>query len=517
MVVMLPRYRNPLFAVRIILAVLMTLVTLCVGTASSASEPGAVTIVLSGEPLSVDPSETSRANGGQVLMRNVLETLTEIDPADSRVMPRLAASWKSIDANTWQFVLRKGVKFHDGTDLNAAVVVFNIKRLYDKKLNAHVRTRFFASVTMEGRALDSNTVEIKTDKFVPLLPTLLATLAICSANTPMEPTRNPIGTGPYRFIKWDVGAQVVLERFDGYWGKQPQVKKATYVWRTESSVRAAMVEIGEADLTPTISAQDAKLRDIDFSYLNSETTLLRIGGEWEPPLNDRRVRMALNLAVDRNAIRGSILSKDVVPATQLIVPNILGHNPDLKAWTYDPQRAKKLLDEARKDGVPVDKEITLVGRIGLHPASDELMEALMTMYAAVGLNVKLKMLEAGVFKPYENKPYPTNIGPYLLQKSHDNNKGDAGFTVFFSYHCKGIVSSTCDKALDDLIDKAQVATGEERRNFWRAAFKRIHEEIIPDVMLFHMVGYARVGKRINFVPSLMTNNEIQLAQITFKQ
>ena len=218
---------------------------------------------------------------------------------------------------------------------------------------------------MEGKALDSHTLEIKTDKPEPLLPTLMGILAICSPNTPLDKlTRNPIGTGPYKFVKWDAGTQIVLERFDGYWGKQPQVKKAIYVWRSESSVRAAMVVIGEADLAPDIARQDANRPDMDYSYLNSETTYLRIGGAWEPPLNDRRVRMALNYAVDRDAIRGSILSKDVIPATQMIVPSIFGYNPDLKVWPYDPQKARQLLDEARKDGVPVDKEILLVGRIG---------------------------------------------------------------------------------------------------------------------------------------------------------
>jgi peptide/nickel transport system substrate-binding protein len=327
--------------------------------------------------------------------------------------------------------------------------------------------------------------------------------------------RNPIGTGPYKFVRWDAGTQIILERFDGYWGKQPQVRKAVYVWRTESAVQAAMVLIGEADLAPSIAALDANRPDMDQSYFNAETTFLRIGGEWEPPFNDRRVRLALNYAVDRNAIRGSILSKDVIPATQMSVPTVAGYNPDLKVWPYDPQKARQLLAEARKDGVPVDKEILLVGRTGYFPGSNELMEALMTMYKAVGLNVKLKILETGVWRPYNFKPYPPGL--YILQKSHDNDKGDAGFTIIYGYHCKGITSSMCDKKVDDLIEKAQVATGEERAILWQEAFKRIQEDIIPEVVLFHMMGYARVGKRINYKPSIATNSEVQLAQITFKQ
>ncbi len=122
---------------------------------------------------------------------------------------------------------------------------------------------------------------------------------------------------------------------------------------------------------------------------------------------------------------------DAIPATQMVGPGISGYNPDLKVWPYDPQKANKLLDEARKDGVPVDKKILLVDRNGYFPGSNELMAALMTMYQAVGLNVKMKMLDQLVWATYQDKPFPTNAGPYLLEKQHDNSLGDAGFTVYF--------------------------------------------------------------------------------------
>jgi peptide/nickel transport system substrate-binding protein len=499
---------------RILLAVLVILVTLCAGPAYSASEPGTVVIVVPNEPSSLDPGNMNNQEVSKVLRRNIAETLTEINSEDSSITPGLATSWKQIDKNTWQFALRKGVKFHDGTDFNAAAVIFNIKRLYEAKLDLRTRAMFFSGFKMEGKALDSHTLELKTDKYEPLLPTLMGILAICSTNTPLDKfARNPIGTGPYKLAKWDTGTQIVLERFDNYWGKKPQVKKAVFIWRGESAVRASMVLIGEADLAPGIAAQDAKRPDMDYGYSNSDTAYIHINPV--APFNDRRVRMALNYAVDRNAIRGSILSKDVIPATQMIVPSIAGYNPDLKVWPYDPQRAKRLLDEARKDGVPVDKEILMTARISQYPGSDELAETLMSMYRAVGLNIKLKLVETAVImKNYQAKPYPAE--PYLLVKTHDNNKGDAGFTVFFKYHCNGNQSTTCDKEVDALIEKAQVATGEERRKLWQAAFKRIHEEIVPDVMLYHLVEYTRVGNRINFKPSIETNSQIPLAKITFK-
>jgi peptide/nickel transport system substrate-binding protein len=499
----------------ILLVVIAVIFAICAEPANAASEPGTVTIVLGSEPISLDPGESARGDVGSVLRYNIGEPLTELNPIDSSIGPRLATAWKQIDAKTWHFFLRKGVKFHDGKDFNAEAVLFNIKRIYDTRIVSTTRGKFFDGVQLEGKAVDSHTVEIKTDKPEPLLPILMGVLTICSPNTPLDKwTRNPVGTGPYKFVKWDAGTQIVLESFDGYWGKQPQVKKVIYLWRNDSSVRAAMILIGEADLAPNISRGDANRPDMDFSYLNSETASFRIGGLWDPPLNDRRVRMALNYAIDRESIRGSILSKDVVPASQLIVPSIFGYNPELKVWPYDPQKARQLLAEARRDGVPVDKEILMIGRIGQFPGSDELVEAAMTMYRAVGLNVKLKIVEAAVHAIYgRTNSFPPGV-LYLRPSTHDNNKGDAAFTAFFSFHCKGSQSNMCDKTVDDLIEKAQVATGEERRTLWRAVFKAV-DEIIPQVVLFHLVSYARVGKRINFKPNIATVNEIQVAQITF--
>jgi peptide/nickel transport system substrate-binding protein len=501
---------------RIFLAALAILFPLCVGSAFAAAEPGTITIVLEQEPTSLDLTDTVRNSTGQLVLKNVADTLVDIDPTEGKIMPRLATAWKQLDATTWQLFLRKGVKFHDGGDFNAEAVVFNFKRLYDKRIATQTRNKFFSSVKIEAKALDSHTVEVKTDKPEPLFLTLLGMPGICSPNTPLDKlVRNPIGTGPYRFVKWDAGSQIIFERFDGYWGKLPQVKKAIYVWRSDSAVRAAMVLIGEADFTPTISAQDAKRPDLDYSYLNMDTTALRIGGEWEPPLSDRRVRMAMNYAVDRNAIRGTILSKEVVPATQMVLPDAPGYNPDVKLWPYDPEKARQLLAEARKDGVPVDKEILMIGRIGHFPGTDELNEALFTMYKAVGLNVKLKMVEIGIWNTYRYKPFPANAGAYLLMQQL-NSSLDAALMAFQLFHCKGNVSVTCDKALDALIEKALAATGEERKKFCQAAFKRVQEEIIPDAMLFHMVQYSRVGKRISFKPSPATIAEIPLEQITFK-
>lgn len=475
-----------------------------------------LTIVLSEEPDIVDPCEATRSNVGRIVKQNVSETLTEINPEDGVVGPRLATSWEQVDDTTWRFNLREGVSFHDGSPFNAEAVVHSINRALNPELDCEIRIKFFGGIVVTPKAIDDLTVEITTDQPVPILATMMGTMTAVPVSTPMgERTRNPIGTGPYKFSAWNVGESVVLERTDDYWGELPQVEKATYIFRSESQVRAAMVETGEADIAPNIAVQDATNAETDFSYPNSETSRLRIDVS-KAPLDDRRVREALNLAIDRDAIRGSIFSEDVIPATQLVVPGINGHNGDLQVWGYDPEKAKVLLSEAKADGVAVDAPIQMIGRINIYPNATEVMEAIMAMYQGIGLNVELKMIEVAEWVDLLTKPYAEDRPPIIQQSQHDNNNGDAVFTVFNKYHSEGGQSVLSDPALDEIITNAGQATGDERTAMFKDAFKVINDDIIADVPMYHMVGYTRVNPRLNFTPSLSTNSELQLSQVTIK-
>ena len=424
----------------------------------------AVTIVLSEELDLVEPCQATRSNIGRVIKQNVVETMTEIDPTSREITPRLATTWEQVDDLTWRFSLRDGIAFHDGAPFNADAVIYAIERTMDETLDCEVRTKFFGNIALSPTAVDGLTIDIKTDSPVPILPTMMGTFPIMSPNTPKgEPTRDPVGTGPYIFDNWAPGENITLVRNADYWGEQPAVEKATYVWRSESAVRAAMISTGEADIAPNIAVQDATDPAMDFSYPNSETSRLRIDTTI-PPLDDVRVRKALNLAFDRDAVRGTIFSADVIPATQLVVPSINGHDPDLKVWPADPAEAKRLLDEARADGVPVDDEITLLGRINIYPNATEIMEVLLSMYQEVGLNVKLQMMEVAEWVDILTKPYAEDRGPVVQQSQHDNNNGDAVFTVYNKYHSEGrSIDDRRPSALDDIITRAGEATGDERQ------------------------------------------------------
>ncbi len=486
------------------------------GTAREAHAQKIVTVVLSEEPDVIDPCESTRSNVGRVVKQNITETLTEIDPADGSITPRLATAWKQTGNLVWRISLRKGVKFHDGSDFNAASTKKAIERTLNPESDCEIRLKMFGNVKMSVKVVDDYTLDISTESLQPILPTMLGTMTITGPNMqPLKGDRNPVGTGPYKFVRWIPGQEVVLERFDGYWGDKPEAEGARYVFRSESAVRAAMVKVGEADIAPNIALQDATDANMDFGYFNSETTRIRIDLT-RAPLDDIRVRKALNYAIDRDALIGSIFSEDVIPMTNIVVPSINGHNPNLKVWPYDPAKAKKLLAEAKADGVPVDKEILILGRLGIYPNATEAMEAMHAMLSEVGFNVKLKMVEVSQWVDFFTKPYAEDRGPVLQQGQHDNNNGDAVFSVFFKYACDGPQSTTCDKQVDDGIKAASAATGDKRRKLWQEVFRRIHEDIVPDVQMFHMIGYSRVNPRIDFTPTISTNSELHVEDVKFK-
>ena len=474
-----------------------------------------LTVVLSEEPDIVDPCEATRSNVGRIVKQNVSETLVEIDPKDGSIMPRLSTSWKQTDSLTWEFKIRKGVKFHDGTSLNAKSVIKSIKRALNPKYDCEIRTKFFGNMTVNLSEKDSHTISIKTKSPQPIMPALMGTMTITSPNTQdAKGERNPQGTGPYVFGKWIPGQQVTLKKFSGYWGDKPQVENVKYIFRKESAVRAAMVKTGEADIAPNIAVQDATDSKMDFSYFNSETARLRIDMT-RKPLDDIRVRKAMNLAIDLDALKGTIFADGVVPQTQIIVPSINGHNPRLKPWPYNLKEAKRLVAEAKADGVDVGKEIIMIGRLGIYPNHTEAMEAMHAMLTEAGFNLKIKMMETAGWLNFLSRPYAEDRGPTLVQAQHDNNNGDAVFSMYNKYACKGAQSTTCDSKVEAGIEAATVAIGDKRRDTWQEVQRRLHQDIVPDVQMFHMVGFSRVNPRINFTPSISTNSELQVSQVKF--
>ena len=477
-----------------------------------------VTVVLAAEPEALDPCMTSKATQGRVARFNVVEPLIQQSSKDGSLMPRLATSWEQLDPSTWRIKLRQGVTFHDGSPFNAETAKKSLDREYSKPLACATQSKFFAGNDMTVTAVDEYTLQLKTSRPEPILPMRLTGLVISGPNTPVDKlVREPVGTGAYIFDSWQNGQQILLRRNDKYWGEKPQAEGVRYIWRNESSVRASMVKIGEADIALSIAPQDATDDKMDFSYLNSETSSLRVDTD-RAPTNDVRVRLAMAYALDMNSMIGTVLPKSTIRATQMVIPNIPGHNHEIdkKPFAYDPAKAKQLLGEAKAGGTPVDKEMQFVIYPGQYPNAGELMEAYAAMLRAVGFNFKTITTDPGQYQEFNYKPFKADRPATILQSSHDNNFGDPVFTVFFKYGCDGQNSPFCNADFDKDVLRVSGLGGEARVKGWQEIFRYLYEDASPYIMMYHMVGFSRVGPRINFIPDVTTNGEIRAQEITFK-
>ena len=475
-----------------------------------------LTVVVPEAIVLLDPCNIAHSHVGRPLKQNVLETLVELDTETAGVKPKLATEWEMIDEDTWRFKLHDGVTFHDGEPFNAAAVAASIERTMNPAIECITRSKFLAAVTsISTEVVDDLTIDVTTTPPQPILPILLTTLGISSPKTnPTEWETNPQGTGPYKIEQWTQGDSLLLARNDSYWNGTPEFDHVNFVYRAESAVAAAMVTTGEADLAPYLAVQDATNPETDVAYLNTDTVQFVMTGN-VPPLDDLRVRQAINYALDRQAFIGTIVADQVQLASQLVLPFVNGYNPDIPVWPYDLEKAKQLLAEAKADGVPVDNEIVLFGATGFMSNQDDIMAASVEMWKQAGFNIRAQTVDKAqlvdlLTRPHEGRPAG------ILVSAHDNNTGDASFTIRFKYHSTGAQSETNDPQLDALIEEGELATGEARTKAFQGAFARINE-IAPDAMMFHLVGFARVGPRVEFTPNNLTNSELHISEIHLKK
>ena len=496
----------------------LAVITAAMAAGAAQAQDRNVTVVM---PTAVDVVEPCHmmATGyiGLVLRQNIVEPLITLDPTDSSPQPLLATSWEQVDPLTWRVHLREGVTFHDGEPFNAAAVAAAIERLFTPELMCRDKIRLFGDEKLTVNQIDEYTVEFVTERPNPLMPITLAQIGMTSPKMEKTEARHPVGTGPYVFTSWDPTKSLVFERNPDYWGEAPQVERATYVWRSEPALRASMVEVGEADIALHIAPQDATNPDTDVGYLDANTGRARIFMD-KAPLDDLRIRRALNLAVDRDAFIGTIMSEGVIPASQYMLPNVNGYNPDLTVWPYDPEQAKALVEEARADGIPVDDPITFYGSEHSQANAAELFETLVQYWQEAGLNVQLQMVDKIQHSAMRRKPYPEQRpAPTMVYETHDNTAGDASYTMKVYYASDGQLSNISDPKIDELIDKGAASTGEERTEAFQEVNRIVREEIVPDVILFHLESFIRVGPRVSYTPDFTTQGKLELSDITFNE
>lgn len=483
-----------------------------VANSGSAAGADTVQIVLPEEPPTLEPCDASLTATGRVVRSNITEPLAERVPETGELEPKLATGWKQTSPTTWKFTLRKGVTFHDGTAFTAKDAAFSIDRTLDSGIECNVDGYVFGDSEITATAVDATTVRVTSQEPDPILPLRLSFVEMVPTSTKADSrVREPIGTGPYRIDKWNQGINLRLARYDGYWGKAPDYRAALYTWRAEGSVRAAMISSGEADVAVGLAPADG-VGDHAVEYPNNETSYLRIDAD-KPPLDDIRVRKAINYAIDKKGLVASVFAGLGRPAGQLVPDGVTGYNPDIKAWPYDMKRAKSLIAEARADGVPVETEITIIGRNGIYPKAAEAMEVVQKGLRDAGLRVKVKMLDVNAWTEYLLRPFPKDAGPTLLQAQHGNQAGDAAFTMEQIYGSKGAQSSYGTPGLDQRIQRAERAAGSERQTRFAEALAHQSEKVVRDAVLAHMKGIIALAPDVTYKPDSASGDEMHLAEI----
>ncbi|MFQ5343966.1 MAG: ABC transporter substrate-binding protein, partial [Anaerolineae bacterium] len=356
-------------------------------------------IALSQLPVNIDMTRSSSFD--MIIESLIYDPLVRIG-ADGSPEPSSAVSWEPIDPTTWQFKLREGVKFHNGEKFDAEAVKFSL----DWYLNPDVRIVYSRNLRAikEVQVVDKYTVNIITNG---PSATLVGNLAAAWMRPPKYSAevgldgfaKAPIGSGPFKLVEFKPDERLILERNEEYWGGAPLLETVEFVEMPEQSTRAAALEAGEVDIAADMPIdQVQRLQDAGLEIESvTESVVICVllvnpkQREEYPFLSDKRVRQALNYAVDKEELVNALTGGYGRPAMgQYVGPDGFGYDPDFIAYEYDPDKARELLAEA---GYPDGFKFTLHYPVGRYAFADEIFQALPSYLAQVGVEVELDRME----------------------------------------------------------------------------------------------------------------------------
>jgi peptide/nickel transport system substrate-binding protein len=343
-----------------------------------------------------DPPDDTSASSRSIF-QNVFDQLVELDD-DLQFVPSLAESWTNIDDLTWEFKIRQGVLFHDGSELTAHDVKFSFDVILDPDEGRRQKINLGAAGIERVEAPDDYTVRIITaEPYAPLVRSNRF-VSILPAKTYQEMGReafalNPVGTGPFRVVEWVKDTHIQLEAFEDHWRGAPAIKAAEFRPIPEASTRVAALRAGEIDLATLVPPSEIPVVDgeegTEIRTVPSVRTIFVGINTSQPPLDDVRVRQAMNYAVDVEAIVQFILDGHGFPMASVSGPAEFGHNPELEPYPYDPDRARALLAEAGVESL----DLTLHTPSGRYLQDVEVCQAIAGQLAEVGINVEVRPAE----------------------------------------------------------------------------------------------------------------------------
>jgi oligopeptide transport system substrate-binding protein len=472
--------------------------------ASSPPSGGTYRRPLGNDPASLDPARITD-HYAVAIANQIFDSLVEFD-AHLNVLPALAQSWSaSRDGLTWTFNLRQGVFFHNGREVVAEDVVYSLSRLLDPAVGSP-RSWFLdkikgasdfqsgATKHLEGiQAVDRYTVKfVLSEPFAPFISTLgLPHMSVI----PREEVERrgagfasaPVGTGAFRFVRWERGQEIILEANERYFRRRPSLDRVRFVifpGNVESDILQAFQQ-GELEESPIPPDSRRALLDAGkYHVIRKPLLSIRLLGFniERPPFHQREVRQAFNYAIDKVRMNQQIQGDRFTVARGILPPGMPGYNPEVQGYSYQPDKAKALLTQAGYPGGKGLEPVTLAS-VGKSAEARQESQAVQQYLAAIGVQVDLrefddwptfrKALALGELQMFRYAWYADNPDPdnFLYPLFHSQSQEN-----LFRYR---------NHTVDDLLDKARRETNDLRRvKLYREAEQLITNDA-PGVMLLH--------------------------------
>ena len=477
-------------------------------------------------PANFDPGITTGGNDFDASSRTVYSRLVEFKHGSTELEPGLAESWTiSDDGLVYTFKLRKGVKFQTTSyftptrDLNADDVVFSFERQYKKDSKwftymPNITWDYFQGMDMPKYLKSIEKVDDLTVKMTlnepnaPMLANLGMDFAsimskeyadkLMAAGTPEKFAAEPIGTGPFQFVDYQLDSVIRYAAFPDYYKGKEKIDDLIFAITPDASARMQKVIAGECDIMPYPNPADVEglKKNADVTVL--EQAGLNIGymsyNTTQPPFDKVEVRKALNMAINKQSIIDSLFGKGgATPATNLIPPTMWSYNKDVKDDAYDPEAAKKVL--AANGVTSIDLWASDRFR-PYNPSFARAAELIQQDWAAVGVKATIKTLEWTKYREEGKKK--DRPGAFQIGWTGDNGDPDNFFATLFSCSAIGVsnYSSWCNKEFEDLIQKAKVTSDIAERTKLYEEAQVVFKREAPAFTLDHSQVYAVTNKKV---------------------
>jgi peptide/nickel transport system substrate-binding protein len=452
---------------------------------------------LTNEPSSLDPQKQWNPDSYYVY-RNIFDNLLTRDDA-GKIVPQIATEWSYRSDTEVTFKIRDDVKFHDGTPLTAKDVAFSINRIINPAFASPQLGQFNKIVSAE--ATGDHEVTIKTDGAYPVLLAQLVKLSIVpqqvvEAKGDDAFNAAPIGSGPYKFVSWQKGVAVALERNDDYWGEKGVFPTVEFRAVPDAATRVANLQAGTTDLAVGLDTDLAAQLESSANAKTLSVLTERIGyvklNPNLPPFDDKRVRQAVAEAIDKQTIVDGLLGGVDKPATQMAMPAHFGYVEGIKNYDYNPEDAKKLITEAGAAGKQVG--------FATAPAFDQrIVQAVAQMLTNAGLKVDIEMTDMATYlKRAQSAPASQaaiSFGRWSCACQ------DVDGVLFPLLHSSSSWASGSSPEIDKLLDEARNTLDEKVR---LEAYRKVSTHVAEDVPLVPLYQAAIIygaAKNLEWQPT----------------